>query len=60
MRDANESAKFDRANITTVARYAKVSPATVSRTLNGARTVNPKIAKRVWKAVEELRYFRNS
>jgi DNA-binding LacI/PurR family transcriptional regulator len=39
-----------------VAKRAKVSIATVSRTLNNPSTVDPKTAARVLKAVEELRY----
>ncbi len=43
-----------------VARRAKVSTATVSRTINNPSLVDPKTAKRVWKAIEELRYFPNT
>jgi len=43
-----------------VARRARVSTATVSRTINNPSLVDPKTAKRVWKAIEELRYFPNS
>jgi len=43
-----------------VARRAGVSMATVSRTINNPSLVDPETAKRVWKAVEELRYFPNS
>jgi DNA-binding LacI/PurR family transcriptional regulator len=43
-----------------VARRAGVSTATVSRTINNPSLVDPKTAKRVWKAVEELRYYPNS
>lgn len=43
-----------------VAKRAKVSTATVSRTLNRPETVDPKTAKRVWKAVRELQYFPNT
>jgi LacI family transcriptional regulator len=42
-----------------VARRAGVSTATVSRTINGVRNVDPRLAKRVWKVVEELRYVPN-
>ena len=41
-----------------VARRARVSTATVSRTINNPSLVDPKTAKRVWKAIEELRYYR--
>ena len=40
-----------------IANRAKVSTATVSRTINGVKTVAPYLAKRVWKAVEEVGYF---
>ena len=43
-----------------VARRAGVSTATVSRTINNPSMVDPKTAKRVWKAMEELRYFPNT
>jgi DNA-binding LacI/PurR family transcriptional regulator len=43
-----------------VARRAKVSTATVSRTINNPSLVDPKTAKRVWKAIEELRYYPNT
>jgi DNA-binding LacI/PurR family transcriptional regulator len=36
------------------------STATVSRTINHAPTVAPDLAKRVWKAVEELGYYPNT
>src|SRR5271170_7583774 len=44
-------------DIRTVARLANVSIATVSRTINRVSTVNPKMAKRVWEAIEKLDYF---
>lgn len=47
-------------SIREVARRAKVSIATVSRTLNNPSTVDSHTAERVRKAVEELRYFPNS
>ena len=52
--------KPDRMDIRDVARHAKVSIATVSRTVNRVATVNPKLAKRVWQAIEELDYFPNT
>ena len=45
-----------RADIYAVAKRAKVSTATVSRTLNGSPTVDTKLAARVWKAIRELDY----
>ena len=44
----------------TVARMAKVSIATVSRTINHVPTVNAKMAKRVWEAIKELDYLPNT
>lgn len=47
------------ADITQVAQRAGVSPATVSRVANGRATVAKHLAKRVWKAIEELGYTPN-
>ena len=47
-------------DIRQVASRAKVSTATVSRTINHLPTVDPQLAKRVWKVVEELGYYPNS
>src|SRR5271163_3144816 len=52
-----QSGKMD---IRTVAQLANVSIATVSRTINRVSTVNPKMAKRVWEAIEKLDYFPNT
>lgn len=49
-----------RIDIHAVANRAKVSIATVSRVLNRVKTVNPKMAKRVWEAARELDYFPNT
>ena len=51
-----------RANVTIsdVARHASVSPATVSRVLNGTYPVAGLTRARVQKAVRELRYVRNA
>lgn len=43
-----------------VARRARVSTATVSRTINNPSLVDPITAKRVWKAIQDLRYYPNS
>ena len=52
--------KFLRAmDIRDIARRAKVSTATVSRTINRVPTVDPQLAKRVWKVVNELGYYPN-
>ncbi len=47
-------------DIRTVADRAKVSIATVSRTINRVPSVNPKMAKRVWDAIQDLGYFPNT
>ncbi len=47
-------------DIRAVAEHAKVSIATVSRTINGIPTVGPELAKRVWKAIEKLDYYPNT
>jgi DNA-binding LacI/PurR family transcriptional regulator len=53
-------AAADKMDIRTVARLANVSIATVSRTINRVSTVNPRMAKRVWEAIEKLDYFPNT
>jgi LacI family transcriptional regulator len=47
-------------NIHDVARRARVSIATVSRVVNNISTVDPELAKRVWKAVDEVGYVPNT
>src|SRR5438105_2730531 len=47
-------------NIREIARRAKVSTATVSRTINRHSSVQPQLAKRVLKVVEEMGYFPNT
>jgi DNA-binding LacI/PurR family transcriptional regulator len=47
-------------NIHDVARRARVSIATVSRVVNRIATVDEELAKRVWKAVDEVGYVPNS
>jgi DNA-binding LacI/PurR family transcriptional regulator len=51
------TAKID---IRGVASHARVSIATVSRTINHVPTVDPALAARVWKAVAELNYLPNT
>ncbi len=55
--DASTPAKID---IRSVASLARVSIATVSRTINHVPTVDPVLAARVWKAVSDLNYFPNT
>jgi len=40
-----------------IARRAQVSAATVSRAINGIPTVDRRLARRVWKVVDELGYY---
>lgn len=47
-------------DIRAVAALAKVSIATVSRTINGAPVVSDRLSKRVWQAIEQLNYFPNT
>lgn len=47
-------------DIREIARRAKVSTATVSRTINRVPTVDPQLAKRVRKVVDELGYYPNT
>ncbi|HUN87313.1 MAG TPA: LacI family DNA-binding transcriptional regulator [Terriglobales bacterium] len=47
-------------DIREIARRAKVSTATVSRTINHVPTVDPQLAKRVWKVVDALGYYPNT
>ncbi len=46
-------------DIRDIARRARVSTATVSRTVNQVATVDAQLAKRVWKAIAELGYYPN-
>ncbi len=52
--------KPGKIDIRGVAAHARVSIATVSRTINRVSTVNSELAARVWKAVEELNYTPNT
>lgn len=47
-------------NIREVARLAKVSTATVSRTINGSDKVTPETKERVQRAIEELGFYPNT
>ena len=47
-------------DIRAVAALAKVSIATVSRTINGSPLVSDRLTKRVWQAIEQLNYFPNT
>ncbi len=47
-------------NITAVARKARVSTATVSRTINGSANVSPLTAERVRRAIDSLGFYPNT
>jgi LacI family transcriptional regulator len=47
-------------DIREIAKRAKVSTATVSRAVNHVPTVDPALARRVWKIVDELGYYPNT
>jgi len=47
-------------DIREIARRAKVSTATVSRAINRIPTVDPQLARRVWKVVDQLGYYPNT
>jgi len=47
-------------NLREIAKRARVSTATVSRAINRIPTVNPYLAKRVWKVAEDLGYYPNT
>jgi len=47
-------------NIKEVAARAKVSTATISRTVNRSELVDPRTAERVWQAIRELGYYPNT
>jgi LacI family transcriptional regulator len=47
-------------DIREIAKRARVSTATVSRAINRVPTVNPTLARRVWKVVDELGYYPNT
>jgi DNA-binding LacI/PurR family transcriptional regulator len=47
-------------DIREIAKRAKVSTATVSRAINRIPTVNPTLARRVWKVVDEIGYYPNT
>ena len=43
-----------------IAKRAKVSTATVSRTINRIPTVDPVLARRVWRVIEQVGYYPNT
>ena len=59
-RGPRKSATAKTPDIRAVAALAKVSIATVSRTINGSSAVSDKLKKRVQTAIEQLNYFPNT
>jgi DNA-binding LacI/PurR family transcriptional regulator len=59
-RKANHKTAGKMPDIRTVAAVAKVSIATVSRTINGSPLVSERLSKRVWQAIKQLNYFPNT
>lgn len=59
-RKPSRSTDSGKPDIRTVAALAKVSIATVSRTINASPAVSEKLSKRVWAAIEQLNYFPNT
>jgi len=60
VRKAKQKAAAKAPDIRTVAALAKVSIATVSRTINGSPVVSDRLTRRVWQAIEQLNYFPNT
>lgn len=56
----NNNGTSTRIDIHAVAARARVSIATVSRTVNHVPSVDPVLASRVWKAVADLKYLPNT
>jgi DNA-binding LacI/PurR family transcriptional regulator len=59
-RKGNQKLSVKTPDIRTVAALAKVSIATVSRTINGSPLVSDRLSKRVWQAIRQLNYFPNT
>jgi len=59
-RKASRKSAGKMPDIRTVAAVAKVSIATVSRTINGSPLVSENLSKRVWQAIKQLNYFPNT
>jgi len=57
---SDTAASVRKLNLREIAKRARVSTATVSRAINRIPTVNPYLAKRVWKVVEDLGYYPNT
>jgi len=60
IRKGSRTSASSKPDIRTVAALAKVSIATVSRTINQSPAVSQKLSQRVWQAIEQLNYFPNT
>jgi LacI family transcriptional regulator len=59
-RKASTKVAVKTPDIRTVAALAKVSIATVSRTINRSPAVSERLTKRVWQAIDQLNYYPNT
>jgi len=59
-RKTSTKAALKTPDIRTVAALAKVSIATVSRTINRSPAVSERLTKRVWQAIDQLNYYPNT
>ncbi len=59
-RKSNQKASSRLPDIRAVAAVAKVSIATVSRTINGSPLVSERLNQRVWQAIKQLNYLPNA
>jgi len=60
VRKAKRSTTPKTPDIRSVAALAKVSIATVSRTINRSPAVSERLSQRVWQAIDQLKYFPNT
>ena len=60
VRKAKRNGTAKTPDIRSVAALAKVSIATVSRTINRSPAVSEKLSQRVWQAIDQLKYFPNT
>lgn len=60
VRKLNRGANRKTPDIRSVAALAKVSIATVSRTINRSPAVSERLSQRVWQAIEQLKYYPNT
>ena len=58
--NCNDISSSPSLKLADIARRAKVSTATVSRTINRVPTVDPILARRVWRVIEQVGYYPNT